>query len=67
MIRCDEPMRRSKERASRHAYKQYGIPNWRCDKNCERCICGMTINLKGEWEHNNTENQYIRDWRERNA
>ncbi len=50
-IRCDEAMRRSKEKNSRW-YRAIGIQKWKCDHNCERCICGMKMNGKAEWEHN---------------
>lgn len=50
-IRCDEAMRRSKEKNSRW-YRAIGVQKWKCDHNCERCICGMKMNGKAEWEHN---------------
>lgn len=49
-IRCDEPMRRSKEHT--RSWTVYGIPKWRCTGECERCICGMKQDDKGIWEHN---------------
>lgn len=53
-IRCDEPMKRSKERNSRW-YRVLGVQKWKCDNDCKRCICGMTMNSKCEWEHNHGE------------
>lgn len=54
MIRCDEPMRKSKEQA--RSWEVYGIPKWRCTRDCERCICGMKLDRhSGAWEHNNTQ------------
>lgn len=47
MIRCDESMKRSKEKAS-----IYRKQIWRCNKDCERCICGMTFDHShGWWQH----------------
>ena len=51
-IRCDEALKCSKERASNESWKVYGIPQWKCTKECERCICGMKYNeTNGSWEH----------------
>lgn len=56
MIRCDEQMKKSKEKA--RSWTAYGIPKWRCTKDCERCICGMRFDpVHGTWAHNNTEIQ----------
>jgi hypothetical protein len=51
--KCDEAMRRSKEKAGRKLYKETGISGWRCTGECERCICGMRQGEKSIWEHNN--------------
>lgn len=50
-IRCDEAMKRSKEKASNESWKIYGIPEWKCTGECANCICGMKQNSKFEWEH----------------
>lgn len=50
-IRCDVPMKRSKEEASRWSWDTYGIPQWKCTGNCESCICGLKKNWRGLWEH----------------
>ena len=41
--RCDEPMRRSKEKTHR----------WKCTGKCKTCICGITIDQEGNEEHVN--------------
>lgn len=54
MIKCDTSMRRSKEDAVR---QNPNVHQWRCLKDCERCICGMKPNYNtGAWEHINTDN-----------
>lgn len=49
-IRCDEAMRKSKEQA--RSWTAYGVPKWKCNNDCERCICGMKQDEKGIWCHN---------------
>lgn len=46
MIRCDEPMKRSKEKPVPYI----GTP-WRCTGQCATCICGLHKNDDGTWEH----------------
>ena len=41
--RCDEPMRRSKEKTHR----------WKCTGKCKTCICCITIDQEGNEEHVN--------------
>lgn len=49
-IRCDTSMKRSKEEAM--SFQVYRIPKWKCNNDCERCICGMTFDsFKGVWSH----------------
>lgn len=50
-IRCDEPMRRSKERASKNLIA--GVPQFRCTKKCDTCICGLRQGYNAVWEHIN--------------
>ena len=50
-IRCDEAMRRSKERAKEIA--EFGIPKWRCRGDCSNCICGIVTRRDGTEHHNN--------------
>lgn len=47
-FRCDEPMRRSKEKC----YTTAGI-HWRCDKRCKECICAIRTISDGTEEHVN--------------
>lgn len=49
-IRCDKPMRRSKERA---AAKRLDVRQWRCTDDCANCICGMVKQHDGLWSHVN--------------
>ena len=53
MIRCDEPMRRSKERAVNESWGVYGIPKWKCTGKCSQCICGLVMDSFGVWSHVN--------------
>ena len=46
MIRCDKPMKRSKERC----YSQDGI-RWECANDCEHCICALQKKRDGTWVH----------------
>lgn len=46
MIKCDEAMRRSKERC----YIPFGR-RWRCTTNCKECICAMFKQEDGTWIH----------------
>lgn len=46
MIKCDEAMRRSKERC----YIQEGV-RWRCTHNCDGCHCALHKRSDGTWEH----------------
>ena len=45
-IRCDESMRRSKERC----YTPFHT-RWRCTGECKACICGLRKTQTGDWEH----------------
>lgn len=53
-IRCDEPMRNKKENA---AERNQIANQWRCDNNCQRCICALKKNDNGTWEHVNTNSK----------
>lgn len=46
MIKCDEAMRRSKERC----FIPFGR-RWRCTTNCQECICAMFKQEDGTWIH----------------
>lgn len=46
MIKCDEAMKRSKERC----YSQEKV-RWRCTKNCDSCHCALYKRDDGTWEH----------------
>lgn len=46
MIRCDEPMKKSKEKC----YAQENV-RWVCAKDCEHCVCAMFKKTDGTWEH----------------
>lgn len=48
--RCDEAMRRSKEKA--RAVTLHGYPKWKCRSECQNCVCGMVKLSNGTWEHN---------------
>lgn len=55
-IKCDQAMKRSKEKAGEKLYKETGMPGLRCTEECERCTCGMRQNIhSGGWEHNTGE------------
>lgn len=47
-IRCDVPMRKSKERCRRPSGKR-----WRCDKECRKCICCLIKSADGTERHYN--------------
>ena len=49
-IRCDKPMRRSKESAGRSKWSD-DIRRFRCKGECNECICGMIKLKDGTWEH----------------
>lgn len=49
-IRCDKPMRRSKERAGRYG-EQGDMRGFECTGRCYACICGMVKLQDGTWEH----------------
>ena len=51
--RCDEAMRRSKEKA--RAVTPFGFPKWRCTGECRACVCGMVKLSSGNWVHNGKE------------
>lgn len=46
--RCDEPMRRSKERGFTASGKR-----WRCKGECKNCICCLETRYDGTEEHFN--------------
>lgn len=50
MIKCDEPMKRSKERAT--PFWEMRSVKWECNGRCEQCVCGMKKNKDGNWIHN---------------
>lgn len=60
-IRCDESMRRSKEKC----FTPFNT-KWRCDKDCTNCICALVKQYDGSWKHNrikevkNAETDYNR-------
>lgn len=56
MIRCDEPMKRSKESA---AERNQIANQWRCSGDCYRCICGLRKNPNGTWSHINTQSKKL--------
>ena len=43
--RCDEPMRRSKERCITPAYRK-----WKCSEDCRNCICCIQMDENGNEE-----------------
>ena len=57
MIRCDEPMRNKKENADPFIQD---ANQWRCDDNCQRCICALKKNRNGTWEHINTQSKKLK-------
>lgn len=61
MIKCDEPMRRSKERA-KVAY-DIGADDWKCKGKCDSCICAMHKNEDGTWTHTKYEKKHERSAR----
>ena len=52
-IRCDKPMRQSKERAGKNNKNKWidDVHSFRCKGNCTECICGMVKRSDGTWEH----------------
>lgn len=46
--RCDEPMRRSKERCYTPSRRK-----WRCTEQCNNCVCCLEKRYDGTWEHFN--------------
>lgn len=46
--RCDEAMRRSKERCITPAYHK-----WKCTEDCRNCICCITMDDQGNEQHVN--------------
>lgn len=46
--RCDEPMKRSKEKCRRPSGKR-----WKCDGNCKQCICCLIMADDGTEHHFN--------------
>lgn len=55
MIKCDEAMRRSKERC----YKPAG-DKWRCTGECRECHCGLHKKDDGTWEHKKIEWAHVK-------
>lgn len=55
--RCDEPMRRSKERG----YIRPGV-HWQCTGQCKNCICSIYKTNNGVEHHNNLLTKQIEDW-----
>lgn len=49
-VRCDEQMKRSKERCMTitPTGKRY---RWRCTGECSQCICAMVKQEDGTWMH----------------
>lgn len=56
-IRCDEPMRNKKENTDPFLQD---ANQWRCDNNCQRCICALKKNPNGTWEHINTQSKILK-------
>lgn len=54
--RCDEPMRRSKERCITPAYRK-----WKCTEDCRNCICCIQMDEQGNEAHVNvaSKTRYI--------
>ena len=50
-IRCDKPMRRSKERTI--GVDEIGIKKWRCTGDCWNCVCGLITKGDGTSHHVN--------------
>ena len=46
--RCDEPMRRSKEKCITRLYKP-----WRCNEDCSNCFCCIQMDENGNESHVN--------------
>lgn len=44
-VRCDEPMKRSKERTK----------SWKCHGNCKNCMCGIIKAVGYDNEHHGKE------------
>lgn len=49
-MRCDESMKRSKERCQTKDKE-----SWRCTKDCEHCICAMFKQADGTERHRKVE------------
>lgn len=54
IYRCDIPMRNKKENTDPFIQD---ANQWRCDNNCQRCICALKKNDNGTWEHVNTNSK----------
>lgn len=53
-IRCDEPMRRSKEKArviNTQIVGGISVPKWKCTGDCYNCICGIVTTEDGTESH----------------
>ena len=48
-VRCDVPMRRSKERTS--GIDEFGISGWKCTGRCTNCMCGIIMDKYGTERH----------------
>ena len=46
--RCDEPMRRSKEKCNTPYHKR-----WKCNEDCKNCICCIQMDEQGNESHVN--------------
>ena len=53
MIKCDEAMRRSKERCfvPVEVGESLYVKRWKCNKDCENCHCALHKKNDGTWEH----------------
>lgn len=49
-VRCDEPMRRSKEKCDRLTPMKLRY-RWKCTSKCEECVCGLIKQEDGTWVH----------------
>lgn len=50
MIRCDEAMKKSKEKC--YFMTATGkVKRWRCNSICYHCICGLKQDSQGIWSH----------------
>lgn len=56
-LRCDEPMRRSKERCQTRMGDGKVYP-WQCSGECTTCFCCIVMDEQGNEKHINTVRKY---------